>query len=698
MLCNDGNRVRTGQQLLMPSKKRSPIAYILAGLVLAAVVAVLAALYFGASFSFGGSLQPLRAVKTLVMPDAGIFEPFGVALDGSDVYVSDGRQGMIWKITPGADPVPFASGLSTPSGIAFASNGDLYVADTGSHTIKKVDRDGTASVIAGVEGRHGDVDGPASTARFNGPIGLAVLADGGIAVTDTYNDKVKLIKNGVVSTLAGSTRGFQDAAAANAKFDTPCGIAVLNDGSVLVADTLNSRIRMISPAGIVTTLAGNGEPDLRDGTLFSSSFYRPTAVSVGQDGSIFIGDGNSIRAIRHRILPVVETISDQGRGFIDGPLRAARFNRISGIVAADGGELIVADSNNAAIRSVYSGNSKKGSKMDEAADLIHLAKRTDPTEFRTRQPARWPYDPPDTKRDIAGTLGEIRGEVVDQSSQVWFHNGLDIAGAYGEKARLIRDDTVLDPLAAENFGTLRELIRFPTLGYIHIRLGRDSVERPFGDDRFQFDPGMSGVRVRRGAVFKAGEVIGTLNPMNHVHLIAGPPGDEMNALDALVLPGVADTTPPVIEETAFFDQNWLPLETKPAEKRISLAGKTRIVVRAFDRMDGNPERRRLGVFRLGYQLLNSDHSVLTDINWSINFYRNPSADAVKFAYATGSKSGATGETIFRYIVTNKVSGESFGEGFLDVSQYPAGQYVVRVFAADYFGNTTSKDIDFEVKK
>ncbi|NOT48204.1 MAG: gluconolaconase, partial [Acidobacteria bacterium] len=222
--------------------------------------------------------------------------------------------------------------------------------------------------------------------------------------------------------------------------------------------------------------------------------------------------------------------------------------------------------------------------------------------------------------------------------------------------------------------------------------------KPLGDGRFQFDSAMTGIRVRRGTEFKAGDVIGTLNAMNHVHMIAGPSGDEMNALDALILPGVADTTPPVIEEVEFFDQNWLPVETKGGSERIKLANGARVVVRAFDRMDGNPERRRLGVFRLGYQVLNSDRSPVTEINWNISFDRNPSPDAVRFAYAPGSKSGATGETIFRYIVTNKVSGEAFGEGFFDTANLASGKYILRAFAADYFGNTTTKDISFEVAK
>ncbi len=665
---------------------------IIAFLLAAAIISVLAVIYFDVWRPFGPSAKPLTTVTTVGGLNGEFGEPFGIAVKSGEIYVSDGLNNKIWRLSAGQEPREYASGLNTPSALAFDKKGDLFVADTGSHSIKKVDSAGTVSIVAGAEGQIGDLDGEGTSARFNAPVGLAVADDGSIIVADTYNDKIKRIKNGVVTTIAGSTRGFADGLSVKAKFDTPCAVLAWRDGSVLVADTLNSRLRMVDAAGNVSTVAGSGNAEVMDGLMRQASFYRPTALVSAFDGSLFIADGNALRTISNRVLPVVETVSDYRRGFSDGPLKTVRFNRISGLAINESGEIIAADSDNASVRKIgYSSTEKKA----ESSRIVR-SKQTDPAEFKTRHLGRWPYDPPDVTRDIAGTLGEIRGEIIDETSQAWFHNGLDIAGGYGEKARFIRNEKVLNPSSADNFGNLRELLRMPTIGYIHIRLGRDSVDKPLGDARFQFDPGITGVRVRRGAEFKAGEVIGTLNAMNHVHMIAGPSGDEMNALDALILPGVTDGVAPTIEEIDLFDQNWLPIETENASKRINLAGNTRIVVRAFDRMDGNPERRRLGVFRLGYQVLNRDHSALTDVNWNISFDRNPSPEAVKFAYAPGSKSGATGETIFRYIVTNRVSGATFSDGFLDVSQYKAGQYTVRVFAADYFGNTTSKDINFEV--
>lgn len=638
--------------------------------------------------------RPLIAANTLAGGEGEIGEPFGVAARGRDIFVSDGTGGKIWHIAADAKPVEYAHGLNTPSAIAFDKDGSLIVADTGSHTVRKIAQDGVVSIIAGADGQPGDADGPALSARFNAPVGVSVLPDGAIAVADTYNDKIKLIRNGSVTTLAGSTRGRADGAGGDAKFDTPCGITPWADGSLLVADTGNALIRLVSSAGVVTTLAGGGNSEFGDGSLLSSRFSRPYAIASGPDGSLFIADGNSIRVIRNRTFPVVETMASDRRGYTDGPIGAARFNRLSGLAVSDGYRVVIADTGNAALRIIDAG----AANAKAAPEPVDRRRRTAPDEFRTRAAGRWPYDPPEARRDIAGTLGEIRGLVVDQTSRVWFHNGLDIAGAYGERARFIRDEIVSDPLSTENFGTLRELIRLPTVGYIHIRLGRDADGRTLGDARFQFDPGMTGVRVRRGTAFKAGETVGTLNPMNHVHLIAGAVGDEMNALDALDLPGVTDTTPPIIEETAIYNENWQPVETRSGQERITITGRTRVVVRAFDRMDGNPERRRLGVFRLGFQILARDNSPVTGLAWNISFDRNPPPEAVLFAYAPGSHSGATGETIFRYIVTNHVNNDGFGEGFLDPAELPAGEYLLRVFAADHFGNTASKDTEFEVAK
>lgn len=660
---------------------------------------ILLQLFFAFTLASCGSeaetKKPFLEVRTIAGLNREFGEPFGIAMKNGDAYISDGEHGKILKI--GADGIltPFAEGFHTPSGIAFDENGDLFVADSGSHTIRKVTESGQVSTVAGIEHQSGKTDGVASSALFNAHVGIAI-SGGKIFVSDTYNDSIRVIENGLVSTLAGGGRGYADGIGASAKFDTPLGLAVWN-GKVLVADLGNRRIRVVETDGNVWTLAGTGDEVMQDGLPHQAGFVKPTAIAINDGGAIFVADGNAIRAIGRRAFPFVETISDGSRGFSDGKPRSSRFNRPSGLAFDNAGNLLVADSDNQVVRVVATEEIGTIVTPEQIAKLRYSA-----SEFRSLAPPRWPYDPSTAPRDIAGTLGEIRGKIGDEGTPR-FHNGLDIAGAYGETAKFIRDEKVLDPLAAENFGTSRELLRMPTLGYIHLKLGRDKDDKPFTDPRFQFERDSDGkvvdVRLPRGARFSSGDAIGTLNSMNHVHLIAGRNGAEMNALDALSFPGITDSISPIIEDVTLRPANLslsdpAKTETKNPDTRIKLTGKTRIVVRAYDRMDGNPERRKLGVYRLGYQILEHDAGV----NWTISFDKMPPPEAVQFVYADGSISGPTGETIFNYIVTNELSGDAFRENFFDASALNSGNYVLRVFAADFFGNTASKDIKFEVIK
>ncbi|HEY0458309.1 MAG TPA: hypothetical protein VGC97_04095 [Pyrinomonadaceae bacterium] len=638
--------------------------------------------------------KPISKVATLAGTGEKIGEPFGVAVKTDEVYVSDGENGKILKLSKNGTASVFTDKLDTPSQIVFDQKGDLIVADSGSHTIKRIKPTGEIEAIAGTENQSGFNDGDARAALFNAPVGVAVSGDK-IFVADTYNDKIRIIENGRVSTLAGSVQGFADGAGNQARFDTPCGIAAAPDGKLIVADLNNRRLRVIERDGTTRTLAGNGNWDLVDGSLAEAVLAQPSAVSIDKTGAIYFTDGNAIRVIENRIFPLVKTISNTRRGFADGSPHDARFNRPSGLATDAHGNLFVADAENQVVR-VFTGEDLGKTLSTEEIENARLKA----ADFRRLAAPRWSYNPADARREIAGTLGEIRGELTGANEQVWFHNGLDVVGGYGETARLVRTEKVLRPQATENFATLRELARFPTLGYIHLRLGRDKDDRFFDDKRFIFSKNesgkLNGVRIPRGAKFSAGEPLGTLNPMNHVHLIAGRSGAEMNALDALELPNVADTIAPVIEKVTLWDENWNEIETSRQTSRITLSGKTRIVVKAYDRMDGNAERRRLGVFQVGYQIFRGGGIPVTEPLWTIRFDRLPEPEAVRLVYARGSKSGATGETIFNYIATNQVHGNVAEENFLDAAQLEKGNYILRVSAADYFGNTASKDISFEV--
>jgi hypothetical protein len=383
-------------------------------------------------------------------------EPFGIAVRDGEIYVSDGETGKIWRISNHRDFALVSDKFDTPSQIAFDGNGDLIVADSGTHTIKKLNvSNGETKIIAGVENQEGETDGEAKAALFNAPIGVAVL-ENKIFVADTYNDKIRVIENGAVATLAGSEQGFADSEQGfSAKFDTPCGLAIWGD-KLLVADLQNRRVRVVEMNGKTWTLAGTDKENSTDGFLNQAGFAAPTAVAVDAFGAIYVADGNSIRVIGRRLFAFVETVTDTKRGFTDGVSHRSQFNRVSGLASDESGNLFVADSENQTVR-VLTG-AEIGAET--TAEAVKKSRFT-PEEFKNLQPPRWTYNPPDSRREIAGTLGEIRGEIVDENSSAWFHNGLDIVGGYGETARFIRSEKVLRPISTENYATPRELIRMP---------------------------------------------------------------------------------------------------------------------------------------------------------------------------------------------------------------------------------------------
>lgn len=650
------------------------------------------------------------------MGDFRFGNPFGVAV-ASDrtVFVTDGEKNRLVQIAADGATKVVTENLSTPSAVALAPDGTLVVADTGSHTIKRVNaQTGSAEVIAGLEGQAGFADGERGVALFDGPVGVAVGPEGTIYVADTYNDRIRIVDGkGTVRTLAGGPEpGYMDATdGGQARFHTPCGVAVAPDGALVVADTGNQRLRRIETNGAVTTLAGTGEAGSLDGLLSTALFDDPTGIAIDGDGTIYVAEGGGavLRACTFKFVPQVTTLAGAHlSGLADGTLLEARFNHPSGIAVAPDGALFVADTGNKVVRAILSAGGERGRAItkEEAQGL-----RSSAADFRTQGAPRWPYEPSERPREIAATFGEIRGEISD-GKDAWFHNGLDIPGAYGETVRLVRDERMMNPLSVEGIGTARERIRFPSLGYIHLRVGRDRDNRPFADNRFHLLRNEQGrvtnVRVRRGAQFKAGDALGTLNDQYHVHLIAGPLGAEFNALAALDLPGIKDTVAPVIEKDGvlLLNRNGEPFAAAASTgegKRapLDVKGDVRIVVRAYDQMDGNAARRKLGLYRLGYRILKTDGSPAPDFDdahTTISFETLPDDPATaRFAYAQGSQSGYTSQTIFAYILTNRVRDRAAAEEYWHASELPPGDYVVEVFAEDFFGNRSTRDVAVKIR-
>lgn len=642
-----------------------------------------------------------------------ISDPFGVAADEDGTcYVTDGEGGKLYRIDTKGNTSLVTDQLDMASAVAVAPDGSIIVANTGAHTIVKVDaKNGGVRVLAGNAGESGDKDGAATEARFNAPIGVAVASDGAIFVADTYNDRIRRIAlDGKVSTLAGgSEQGFADGRGAEARFDTPCGVAVAMDGSLLVADTGNHRIRRVALDGTVSTVAGIGEGEGNDSQPMTAAFYEPMAIAVTGPDEFYVADAgsSSVRFCKlsntpAKRAPALKAFDASGvytvaggfpSGLNDGALANVRLNRPTGIALTGKNLLVFADSGNGLVRAFVQQDSKLGTLSK--SDLARIAA----SDIRAAVPPRWPFNPPDAKREIAGTLGEVRGERAE-GRDAWYHNGLDIPGAYGETVRAIYAERVRLPLAVEGVGGPRERIRLPLIGYIHLRIGRDQNDQPFGMNGVSFrrdEKGrVIGVRIRRGTRINAGNAIGTLNSLNHVHLIAGPSGNEVNAIMAIELPGLVDTVSPIIESVRIVNADGSAIEPQKPSQSFSVSGKVQVILRAYDQADGNAGYRKLGLFRAGYQLLKADGTPVQGFeepHFNIVFDRLPADPrTVMLVYAEGSQSGYTGKTIFDYVVTNVVRDGSAQENWLDVSPLQRGDYIVRVLAEDYFRNRATRDI------
>jgi len=654
------------------------------------------------------SVATLAGAGPQVTSDS-LSDPFGVTVDrAGSAYVSDGLSGRIYRLSESGEAQIVASGLDMPSALAITREGALIVANTGAHTVVRIDpRTGRTGIVAGGIAVSGYSDGSANEARFNGPIGVAVGGDGTIFVADTYNDRIRAIaSDGRVRTVAGGREpGFRDGAALEARFDTPCGIVAGRDGSLFIADTGNHRLRRIAADGVVTTLAGTGEPETRDGPLAQAAFNEPTAIAIRRDGALFVADSgsSSLRMITFGEAPSVRTLTGGfPNGLIDGELDSARLNCPTGLAFTPDDVLVFADSASGLVRAVLPRGELRGKQSTSGRVSLPAA------EIRAAVPPRWPYNPPEARRELAGTFGEIRGEILSEH-EAWFHSGVDLPGAYGETVRAVFTERVTRPLAVEGVGGLRERLRLPLFGYIHVRVGRDENERMLEglesrgfslrrDETRQ----VIGVRVRRGTRINAGDPIGTLNRLNHVHLVAGPPGGEVNALAALTLPGLRDTVPPVIEDVTITNDQDRPFlrEEKQGRPLVVISGRARIIVRAYDQVDGNATYRRLGPYRLGYQVLTATGQPSPGFGArreTIVFERLPSdPTAVARVYARGSQSGYEGRTIFAYLITNQMRDGVAREGFWDSSELAPGDYIVRVFVADIFGNETRRDVPVRV--
>lgn len=302
-------------------------------------------------------------VATLIASDAShdlVKQPSGTAVDSrtGTVFVADTMHHRIVSITPAgalaviagtgkpgyADGAASIAQFSEPNAVTLDQvRNVLYVADSGNHVIRRVTPDGSVSTLAG-SGRPGFADGSAAQASFSHPSSIALDATGNLIVADTGNHAVRLVTpQGVVSTLAGGLHdGYADGPVGQALFSRPQGVAVSSMGTVYIADTGNHRLRAIS-GSIVSTIAGTGHPSLTDGSGPTAEFKEPAAIVVDSTGSLLIADrGND--AVRLLVFgssgTTVATIATQ-----------AAWKMPSGITSE--GAVFAGDSGTDAVRVIY---------------------------------------------------------------------------------------------------------------------------------------------------------------------------------------------------------------------------------------------------------------------------------------------------------------------------------------------------------
>lgn len=253
--------------------------------------------------------------------------------------------------------------LGSLAGVAVDAAGTVYVSD--GHAIRRISPGGAVTTVAGRVAELGDRDGSGAMARFNNPQGVAADAAGNVYVADRDNHTIRKISaSGIVSTLAGSagSAGARDGKGSRAQFFRPSGITVDDSGNVFVSDTRNFTIRKISPAGVVSTLAGRPDPEgshpdgIVDGLAGAARFSFPQGIAVDTVGNIYVADlfSHAIRKIS--LTGKVTTWAGQGAppamGSADGVGRAARFAYPSGVAIDKEGNVYVADTHSFTIRKI----------------------------------------------------------------------------------------------------------------------------------------------------------------------------------------------------------------------------------------------------------------------------------------------------------------------------------------------------------
>lgn len=297
---------------------------------------------------------------------AALFKnPYGIAFDGGGAVVvsdqgnykvrkifSDNSTALLAGSTYGYTNATGASAqFGLVAGVARDGFNNAFICDAENNAIRKITSSGVVTTVAG--GTQGENDGIGTAAQFYRPYGIVSDVNGNLYVADTYNHRIRKISTaGVVTTLAGSTQGYADGTGAAAQFNYPFGIAIDASGNVYVGE--NCRIRKITPAGVVTTFAG-GTPGFSDGTGTAAQFQNGlSGITIDASGNLFVADTYNYRI--RKITPAAEVTTYAGLGYqgsTDGDVSVATFSQMTGItIDKTNNILYVTDFGNQRIRKI----------------------------------------------------------------------------------------------------------------------------------------------------------------------------------------------------------------------------------------------------------------------------------------------------------------------------------------------------------
>ena len=272
-------------------------------------------------------------------------------------YAGSGQSGFSGDGGPAAN-----ASFRVPAGLAFDSEGNLYIADRENHRVRKVDPKGYISTFAGIgeAGFSGD-EGPAVKARLNLPSGVVVDKKGNLYISDRSNDRIRVVdKKGVIRTYAGSgVAGFQGDAgpALKAQLDKPFGIALDETKNLYIADRNNNRVRKVSPDGIITTVAGDGGFFFMgdNGPAYRASVAAPTGVALDSKGNLYIADRNNNRVRVVDRTGMIRTVVGTGQQDYNGDSEVARETNLYlpfGLTVDSNDNLLVIDRSHYRIRRI----------------------------------------------------------------------------------------------------------------------------------------------------------------------------------------------------------------------------------------------------------------------------------------------------------------------------------------------------------